>query len=87
MYQTGIEGILGFNLMGDKLTIEPCIPKNWPGYRLEYRYKSTQYTVKVQNPQGKMTGVERVTYDGRDVEDRVILLEDDRVEHLIEVVM
>ncbi|MFZ3372286.1 MAG: glucoamylase family protein [Desulfitobacteriaceae bacterium] len=87
MYQTGIEGILGFNLSGNKLTFGPCIPKNWPGYRVEYRYKSTQYIFEVRNPQGKMTGVEKVTCDGRDVEDRVILLEDDGVAHSVEVVM
>ena len=87
MYQTGIEGILGFNLMGNKLNVEPCIPKNWPGYRLEYRYKSTPYTVTVQNPQGKMSGVEKVTYDGKRIEDKIILLEDDGQAHTIEVIM
>ncbi len=87
MYQTGIEGILGFNLMGNKLTFVPCIPKYWPGYRLEYRYKSTPYIFEVQNPRGKMIGVEKVIYDGKDVEDKIILLEDDGQAHSIEVIM
>ncbi|MHB8126969.1 MAG: GH36-type glycosyl hydrolase domain-containing protein [Desulfitobacteriaceae bacterium] len=87
MYQTGIEGILGFNLLGNKLTFEPCIPRNWPGYHLEYRYKSTPYTFEVHNPQGKMTGVEKVIYDGEEVEDKIILLEDDGQAHMIEVIM
>ncbi|HWQ72178.1 MAG TPA: glucoamylase family protein [Desulfitobacteriaceae bacterium] len=87
MYQAGIESILGFNLSGNKLVFEPCIPKNWPGYRIEYRYKSTQYTFNIRNPQRKMTGVKKIVYDEKISEDKIIFLEDDGKEHFVEVIM
>ncbi|MDD2234651.1 MAG: glucoamylase family protein [Desulfitobacteriaceae bacterium] len=87
MYQTGIEGILGFNLSDNKLVFEPCIPKNWPGYRIEYLYKSTPYTFHIRNPQRKMTGVKKVVYDGKIIEDKIVYLKDDGKEHFVDVVM
>jgi cellobiose phosphorylase len=87
MFQVGIESILGFNLSDNKLVFEPCIPRNWPGYRIEYRYKSTPYIINILNPQHNVTGVKKVIYDGINIEDKIICLVDDGKEHLVDVIM
>jgi len=37
MYRAGIESILGFHLRGEKLEMDPCIPRAWPGFEIVFR--------------------------------------------------
>ena len=37
-YKIGLENILGFKIQKNKLTINPCIPKEWKEYSIKYRY-------------------------------------------------
>jgi len=79
MYRLGLEAILGLHRVGKALQINPCIPKDWPGYELTYRYGKTSYQIRVENPEGVNRGVKRVTLDGEILPGGVIpLLGDDR---------
>ncbi|WP_018130856.1 GH36-type glycosyl hydrolase domain-containing protein [Effusibacillus pohliae] len=49
MYQAGIEWILGVRRRGNRLYIQPCIPKEWPAFTVRYRYGKTQYLITVKN--------------------------------------
>jgi len=49
MYRVWLEEVLGFKLRGDRLSIEPAIPEDWPGYVLTFRFGQTEYRVEVQN--------------------------------------
>jgi len=42
------EEVLGFKLRGDALTIEPSMPRDWPGFELTYRYRSSTYKIRVE---------------------------------------
>jgi len=64
MYRLGVEAILGVRRMGNMLRIDPCIPKNWPGYELTYHHGTTSYQIRVENPDGVNRGVKQVTLDG-----------------------
>ena len=57
MYQAGLEGILGFAVRGTTLRIDPCIPRAWPGYEIDFRYHSARYEIVVENPHGVSRGV------------------------------
>ena len=48
MYRVWIEEVLGFKLRGDALTIEPSMPRDWPGFELTYRYRSSTYKIRVE---------------------------------------
>lgn len=87
MYQAALEGILGFIRQGEKLTLNPCIPRHWSGYRIEYKYKSTRYVLDVENPQAKMTGVSAVFVDGIKQGSLDLILEDDGGEHDVRIIM
>jgi cyclic beta-1,2-glucan synthetase len=65
MYRLAVEAILGFRLLGDRLRIEPAIPRDWPGFTLVYRRGDTRYEVKVENAPGAGRGVQRVELDGK----------------------
>ncbi len=49
-YMTVVENILGLKFEGEKLHINPCIPKDWPGFNVKFMYKSTPYDLTVTNP-------------------------------------
>ena len=65
LYRAGIEWILGFRLRGMTLSIDPCIPRKWPGYSIEFRYHSSTYQIRVENPSGVTRGVALTEVDGK----------------------
>jgi cyclic beta-1,2-glucan synthetase len=67
MYRAGIEWVLGFRLRGATLYLDPCIPRNWPGFGITFAYHSARYEVEVENPAGVMRGVTAVEVDGNEV--------------------
>ena len=87
MYRLGVEAILGLRRVGDTLRIDPCIPRDWAGYELGYRYGETWYRINVENPDGVNQGVRQVTLDGEKLDDRGVLLTDDGNHHQVRVVM
>ena len=72
MYRAGIEWILGFRLRGERLHLDPCIPRDWPGFRISFAYHSSRYDIDVENPLGVMRGIQRVEVDGREVPRMVV---------------
>ncbi len=53
-YKTGIENILGLRKEGNTLTMNPCVPTDWPAFTVRYRHGSSTYIIKYernsQNP-------------------------------------
>jgi cyclic beta-1,2-glucan synthetase len=88
MYQAGVESILGFRLRGATLAIEPCIPRSWPGYEIEFRYHSARYEIAVENPHGVSRGIASVEVDGQELTGGdPIQLADDGATHRVRIVL
>jgi cyclic beta-1,2-glucan synthetase len=87
LYRTGIESMLGLRRSGRFLTLDPCIPPQWSGFMLNYRFQSAHYRIAIENPQGAERGVAEVWLDGQRREDLVIPLADDQQTHEARVVM
>ncbi len=85
IYRVWLEEVLGFKLRGDTLTIEPVIPREWPGFTMRYRHKSTWYDIAIENPAHVCRGVARVELDGAIVSATAIPLRDDQQPHTIHV--
>lgn len=82
MYQVAIEGLLGISINNDKLTISPCVPHSWPGYTVNYRYKTTDYVIKVNFQQNEKT---KMILDETEVNSFPIWLVDDGQRHVLEI--
>jgi cyclic beta-1,2-glucan synthetase len=79
MYRIWIEEVLGFQLSGDRLSLNPVIPDEWPGFELSYRYRSSIYEIAVvRNAAGSAKELE---VDGALVADGVIRLAADGLTH------
>src|SRR6266446_6812762 len=86
-YRVWLEEILGFQRRGDTLTINPVIPKDWPGFRLRYRFQTTTYRIVVENPDHCSRGVTLVEVDGVLAADKTVRLRDDGLPHEVRVVL
>ena len=87
MYRVGIGEILGFRRDGNKLILNPCIPEDWHGYTIKYRFGNTRYHIEVQNPGKVQKGVAKIFLDGREMQKMEVPLIDDNNSHHIIVTM
>ncbi|WP_295578444.1 glycoside hydrolase family 94 protein [uncultured Lamprocystis sp.] len=84
MYRLILESILGLRLEGDTLRLEPCLPPDWTGFKLHYRYRETLYHITVSQLTDSEAG-SGVTIDGILRGDLSIPLIDDHQDHVVEV--
>ena len=90
MYRVALEGLLGFRLQGGNLALDPCIPRNWPGFEIVFRYRSARYEIAVENPRSVCRGVLSVTLDGELMTERkkvLVPLSDDGATHRVLLVL
>lgn len=85
-YKAGIEYLLGLKIEKGYLKFEPCIPKDWKEYQIQYKWKESIYNIRVKNLDGKNSGVKKVILNGEEVENR-IKLDGSRNVYQIEVYM
>jgi cellobiose phosphorylase len=87
LYRVALEAILGFRRTGDTLRVEPRVPPGWPGYEIIFRYGSSTYRVRVDNPAGTGRGVVSVSLDGEPATGGTIPLRDDGRGHDVRVTL
>jgi cyclic beta-1,2-glucan synthetase len=64
MYRAGLEWILGLRVQGTTFRVDPCIPRAWPSFEIDFRHGSTRYEIRVTNPHAVNRGVTGVALDG-----------------------
>jgi cyclic beta-1,2-glucan synthetase len=89
MYRTAVEGMLGVNMRGSTLTLNPCIPRAWKSFEITRRYGSSRYHIVIENPQGISRGIVYCSVDGRELSRTAceIPLVDDGHDHEARVIM
>jgi cyclic beta-1,2-glucan glucanotransferase len=88
LYRAGVEWMLGFRLKGTAFTVDPCIPRNWPGYTMRFRYHSATYQIRVDNPSSVTRGVVMTEAEGkRSVGVANIPLVDDGALHYVRILL
>jgi cyclic beta-1,2-glucan synthetase len=94
MLRVGLESILGFRVQqGRAIEIRPCIPPEWPEYRISYRPsgRATVFQIHVSNPGGPTGRVRSARLDGEPwpvVDGAVVVpVDDDSLDHELEIVL
>ncbi|MET0681857.1 MAG: glucoamylase family protein [Casimicrobiaceae bacterium] len=88
MYRLLVESLLGVTLDNDRLRVTPCLPADWTGFTMRYRYRGTVYDIVVrQTPPGADPDVRRIIVTVDDVvqPDGSIPLADDGKAHQVRV--
>jgi cellobiose phosphorylase len=79
MYRYSIESLLGLQIEGDQLQLQPCVPPEWDGFELRYRYRQTLYVIKVS------AGTPLMTLDGQRQAGMTLTMADDGRVHQVEL--
>lgn len=88
MYRLIIESLLGLRLEVDKLFLEPCLPVEWTGFTLHYRFRETVYHIHIKQTHrtdGDTPSGMRLILDGVELPGDCIPMLDDHRDHAAEV--
>jgi cyclic beta-1,2-glucan synthetase len=84
-YRIAVETILGFTKHGNVLTLQPRMPRAWPGFTIDYRLGGSTYRITVEQIDATSGDAAEVTLDGRRLESGEIPLTDDGATHEVHV--
>jgi cellobiose phosphorylase len=87
MYQAATQYILGVRAGYTGLTVDPCIPAAWDGFRMTRRFRGVTYAINVQNPDHVNRGVKSIAIDGVALTRPVIPIFGEGETHRVEVIM
>ena len=85
MYRLLIETLLGVNLEGDQLRLNPRLPKSWKTCKIHYRYRQTVYHITITRLAADSGDANQLVLDGRELVSKTFPLVDDRREHAVEL--
>ena len=74
-FRVAVEYILGLKLFHDRIVIDPCIPKSWPGFKITFEYKGKRIHLEVKNPTFAGSAVKHVILNGQKIEGNTVLAE------------
>lgn len=86
MYRLILEYLLGLKREGDKLNFAPCLPPEWDGFSVRYRYKTSTYNIDLRRSRKEKQEI-CVIIDGKEQENKTVLLVDDGSEHKVDVII
>ena len=90
-YRVAVNYLLGLRIVSQdgrqRIVVDPCIPKSWPGFELRLHLGSTRYRVTVANPRGVNRGIAHVSLDGERLPEQWAPHVDDGGQHEIVVTM
>ena len=87
MQRAGIEGILGIRREGNELRINPCIPKDWPGFQARIKVGGADYDIRVSVTSTGRRARPKAILDGRPLplDQGQIRVGLDGLSHLLEI--
>ena len=85
MYQLITDYFIGLKKEGNALRFEPCIPEEWESFEIKYLFGNTIYNITFLQTLGEPKKEMKVVLDEAEQADKIIVLKDDGVEHLVVV--
>jgi len=85
-YIAGIEYILGLKIENQKLSLNPCVPKEWKEYFIHYKFGESIYNIRVKNI-NKTNIVQKIILNNQEVQEKEIKLINNGKINEIEIVL
>lgn len=63
-----VEGICGMRPNAEGLVIDPAIPHDWDGFKIEKNFRGKHLSIDIQNPNHVQSGVKSMTVNGEKVD-------------------
>jgi cellobiose phosphorylase len=79
--------ILGVRPEYDGLRVDPCIPKDWDGFKMQRKFRGATYQLIIKNPDHVSKGVKELIINGESTVSNVIPLLEKGKSHTVEIIM
>ena len=79
--------ILGVKPAYDGLMINPCIPKEWKGFKLTRKFRGATYNISVENPNNISKGVDKILLNSKELDSNIIPIQKQNTQNEIIIVM
>jgi len=79
--------ILGVQPDYEGLRIDPCIPRDWDGFKMTREFRGATYKIEVENPSHVSKGVVETWVNGEKVNSNLIPLLDKGKQHSVKIIM
>lgn len=79
--------ILGIKPDYKGLSINPCIPTKWDGFKMTRKFRGATYNIEVSNPKHISKGVEKIIVNGSTIHSNIIPILEENKTHEIIVIM
>ncbi len=86
-YYTITQYILGIRPDYNQLIIDPCIPSNWEGFKVQRNFRGAILEIEITNPDHVSKGVKKIMLNGREIEGNAIPVLQAGNKYKVEVVM
>ncbi len=86
-YYSMTQYILGIRPEVDGLRIDPCIPKDWKGFKATRRFRGKTIKIEVKNPDNVCRGVKSMSLNGSALADNLLPVDQLDEENDLEVMM
>jgi len=89
MLRVNLEWILGFKVLEGRLHFNPCIPRDWHKYGIQFKKGNSTFNLEVINQNGKNSGIVQCEIDGKvlDAVPESIALNDDAKVHQMKFIL
>ena len=81
-YVAGTQHILGVRPTMRGLEVNPCIPSNWPGFKVTRRFRGCTYHISVINESNVSQGVKELSLNGELISGQIIPLQETGEHHV-----
>ena len=79
--------ILGVQPDYEGLRIDPCIPKDWDGFKMTRKFRGATYKIEVQNPSHVSKGVRETWVNGEKMSSNLVPLLEKGKQHRVKIIM
>ena len=79
--------ILGIKPDYNGLLINPCIPKDWDGFKITRKFRGATYNIEILNPEKVSKGIKQITINGQTIKGNVIPLKETESINSVHVIM
>lgn len=86
-FVVAVEGICGIKPGYTGLVVDPCIPREWPEFRVQREFRGARYRITVKNPNGVCKGVAEMKVDGQIVAGNIVPIAEPGSEVEVDVTM
>ena len=87
MFRAITQYMLGFHPEYDGFRLAPCIPSDWKRVTMRRMYRSDEYDIVIENPNGRQSGISALFVDDKKHETDSVKAFLDGKKHTIRIVM